>query len=200
MSVVTPAIESLIFPNFLVLLCFYFIEAEEKKLRETSLAASSRLKRALLKEKETKDCLQKSLNELQVWTLKRLATFTACEKKMKNKTVKLSFFFFKLLVPWSTTKVISVFYVARKLLIFFLIFLNLFGVRPIMSGWLKRWRDCRKMKKNNKEHCEPWNKPLPRWRLTKSNSTLKRYDMYSNSSQLSLVDDELSGVRSWFKA
>ena len=119
MSVVTPAIEFLIFPNFLVLLCFYFIEAEEKKLREASLAASSRLKRALLKEKETKDCLQKSLNELQVWTLKRLATFTACEKKMKNKTVKLSFFFFKLLVPWSTTKVISVFYVARKLLIFF---------------------------------------------------------------------------------
>ena len=81
MSVVTPAIEFLIFPNFLVLLCFYFIEAEEKKLREASLAASSRLKRALLKEKETKDCLQKSLNELQVWTLKQLATFTACEKK-----------------------------------------------------------------------------------------------------------------------
>lgn len=40
-------------------------EAQEKKLREASLAASSRLKRALLKEKETKDCLQKSLNELQ---------------------------------------------------------------------------------------------------------------------------------------
>lgn len=41
-------------------------EAEEKKLREASLAASSRLKRALLKEKETKDSLQKSLNELQI--------------------------------------------------------------------------------------------------------------------------------------
>ena len=84
MSVVTPTIEFPIFPNFLVLLCFYFIEAEEKKLRETSLAASSRLKRALLKEKETKDCLQKSLHELQVWALKRLATFgsfTAREKK-----------------------------------------------------------------------------------------------------------------------
>lgn len=42
------------------------IEAEEKKLREASLAASSRLKRALLKEKETKDSLQKALNEALV--------------------------------------------------------------------------------------------------------------------------------------
>ena len=40
-------------------------EAEEKKLREASLAASSRLKRALLKEKEAKDSLQKALNEIQ---------------------------------------------------------------------------------------------------------------------------------------
>ncbi|KAJ7376666.1 leucine rich repeat [Desmophyllum pertusum] len=40
-------------------------EAEEKKLREASLAASSRLKRALLKEKETKDSLQKAVNEVQ---------------------------------------------------------------------------------------------------------------------------------------
>jgi len=45
------------------------IETEEKKLREASLAASSRLKRALLKEKETKDSLQKALNEIQVWIL-----------------------------------------------------------------------------------------------------------------------------------
>ena len=43
------------------------IETEEKKLREASLAASSRLKRALLKEKETKDSLQKALKEIQVW-------------------------------------------------------------------------------------------------------------------------------------
>jgi len=42
------------------------IETEEKKLREASLAASSRLKRALLKEKETKDSLQKAVNEIQV--------------------------------------------------------------------------------------------------------------------------------------
>lgn len=42
------------------------IEAEEKKLREASLAASSRLKRALLKEKETKDSVQKALSEVQV--------------------------------------------------------------------------------------------------------------------------------------
>ena len=49
--------------------CFtcHMIEREEKKLREASLAASSRLKRALLKEKETKDSLQKALNEIQVW-------------------------------------------------------------------------------------------------------------------------------------
>jgi len=40
-------------------------EAEEKKLREASLAASSRLKRALLKEKEAKDSQQKALNEIQ---------------------------------------------------------------------------------------------------------------------------------------
>ena len=40
-------------------------EAEEKKLREASLAASSRFKRALLKEKEAKDSLQKALNEIQ---------------------------------------------------------------------------------------------------------------------------------------
>ena len=40
-------------------------EAEEKKLREVSLAASSRFKRALLKEKEAKDSLQKALNEIQ---------------------------------------------------------------------------------------------------------------------------------------
>ena len=40
-------------------------EAEEKKLREASLAASGRLKRALLKEKEAKDSLQKALNEIQ---------------------------------------------------------------------------------------------------------------------------------------
>lgn len=40
-------------------------ETEENKLREASLAASSRLKRALLKEKETKDSLQKALNETQ---------------------------------------------------------------------------------------------------------------------------------------
>ena len=46
----------------------YSIEVEEKKLRDASLAASSRLKRALLKEKETKDSLQKALNELQVRT------------------------------------------------------------------------------------------------------------------------------------
>ena len=44
----------------------HIIETEENKLREASLAASSRLKRALLKEKETKDSLQKALNETQV--------------------------------------------------------------------------------------------------------------------------------------
>ena len=43
-------------------------DTEEKKLREASLAASSRLKRALLKEKETKDSLQKALSEVQVCT------------------------------------------------------------------------------------------------------------------------------------
>ncbi|KAL9975413.1 hypothetical protein ACROYT_G012573 [Oculina patagonica] len=42
-----------------------FYEAEEKKLREASLAASSRLKRALLKEKEAKDSLQKARSEVQ---------------------------------------------------------------------------------------------------------------------------------------
>ena len=50
------------------------IETEENKLREASLAASSRLKRALLKEKETKDSLQKALNETQVC----VAMFLVC--------------------------------------------------------------------------------------------------------------------------
>lgn len=53
-------------PHFFVLRVTVIIETEENKLREASLAASSRLKRALLKEKETKDSLQKALNETQV--------------------------------------------------------------------------------------------------------------------------------------
>ena len=42
------------------------VEAEERKLREASLAASSRFKRVLLHEKETKESLQKDLNAAQV--------------------------------------------------------------------------------------------------------------------------------------
>ena len=53
---------------------FHIIETEENKLREASLAASSRLKRALLKEKEAKDSLQKVLNETQVC----VAMFLVC--------------------------------------------------------------------------------------------------------------------------
>ena len=42
------------------------VEAEERKLREASLAASSRFKRALLHENEAKESLQKDLNAAQV--------------------------------------------------------------------------------------------------------------------------------------
>ena len=42
------------------------VEAEERKLREASLAASSRFKRVLLHEKEAKESLQKDLTEAQV--------------------------------------------------------------------------------------------------------------------------------------
>ena len=62
--------------------CVDKIEAEEKKLREASLAASSRLKRALLKEKETKDSLQKALNEVQV-----CITLLSCQYIKKNVEV-----------------------------------------------------------------------------------------------------------------
>ena len=58
-------------PWLLIIVIFILLrtEAEEKKLREASLAASSRLKRVLLKEKETKESLQKALNEAKVgWT------------------------------------------------------------------------------------------------------------------------------------
>ena len=42
------------------------VEAEERKLREASLAASSRFKRVLLHEKEAKESLQKDLTAAQV--------------------------------------------------------------------------------------------------------------------------------------
>ena len=42
------------------------VEAEEMKLREASLAASSRFKRVLLHEKEAKESLQKDLTAAQV--------------------------------------------------------------------------------------------------------------------------------------
>ena len=47
------------------------VEAEERKLREASLAASSRLKRVLLLEKEANESLQKDLNAAQVRTSSR---------------------------------------------------------------------------------------------------------------------------------
>lgn len=42
------------------------VEVEERKLREASLAASSRFKRVLLHEKEAKESLQKDLTAAQV--------------------------------------------------------------------------------------------------------------------------------------
>ena len=57
-------------------ICVLFSGAEEKKLREASLAAGSRLKRVLLNEKEAKESLQKDLSDAQVkWAHTRMSFF-----------------------------------------------------------------------------------------------------------------------------
>ena len=55
-------------------------ESDECKLREASLAASSRLKRALLKEKEKNATLQTAFTELQVCLILTSCSDIACYK------------------------------------------------------------------------------------------------------------------------